>query len=57
MRRTKINAADIIAMLIGETDTGVGAPPQLPGHLEDRLASMGGAAAPSGRRNRRRRVN
>jgi hypothetical protein len=56
MRRTTIQAANIIAMLLGETDTGFGAPSPLPGHVEDRIASMGGAPAPSRRRLRRRRV-
>ena len=55
MRKTSIHTVDLITMLLGEVDTGSGAPSALPGHVQDRIASMGGADS-TRRRFPRRRV-
>jgi hypothetical protein len=51
MRKTSLSYIDMISLLLGDKDLGSGAPRPLPGHVEDRLASMGAGAA---RVNRRR---
>jgi hypothetical protein len=56
MQKNPINTIDLISLIIGEPDTGAGAPRPLPGHVEDRLASMGRGANPAGRRRSRRRA-
>jgi hypothetical protein len=55
MRRTSDSTIEIITLLLGDPDTGAGAPRPLPGHVEDRLASMGGGVKPNRRRFSRRR--
>ena len=56
MRKTSMSSLEIITMLLGEPDSGSGAPRPLPGHVEDRLASMGhGGVKPNRRRFSRRR--
>lgn len=56
MRKTPFSTIDIISVLLGDADTGSGAPRPLPGHVEDRLASMGeGGGKASRRRSTRRR--
>jgi hypothetical protein len=56
MNKTSFNSIDVLSLLIGEPDLSHGAPRPLPGHVEDRLASMGdGAAAVRRRRFSRRR--
>jgi len=53
MYKTSISAIDMISLLLGDEDRGIGAPRPLPGHVEDRLASMG-AAAGAARTERRK---
>lgn len=55
MHKTTLSTIDIIAALLGDADSGAGAPRPLPGHVEDRLASMGAGVAKSGRRRFSRR--
>ncbi len=58
MRKNSRSTIDIaISALLGDADTGSGAPRPLPGHVEDRLASMGdgGGVKPGRRRFSRRR--
>lgn len=55
MRKTSLSTIDIISVLLGDADSGSGAPRPLPGHVEDRLASMGGGAKAGRRRFPRRR--
>jgi hypothetical protein len=56
MNKTSISSIEIITLLLGDPDTGAGAPRTLPGHVEDRLASMGGVGVkPNRRRFSRRR--
>lgn len=55
MRKTSISSIEIITMLLGDPDTGAGAPRPLPGHVEDRLASMGGGGVKPNRRRFSRR--
>jgi hypothetical protein len=57
MRKNSITTIDLIAILLGETDNGSGRPHVLPGHVEDRLASMGGGTARSRPRFPRRRAS
>jgi hypothetical protein len=55
MRKTPFSTIDIVSVLLGDTDTGSGVPRPLPGHVEDRLASMGSGAAKANRRRFSRR--
>lgn len=55
MSKTSFSNIDMLSLLIGEPDLGHGAPRPLPGHVEDRLASMGDGAAKVGRRRFSRR--
>lgn len=55
MRKTSFSTIDMISLLLGESDLGNGAPRPLPGHVEDRLASMGNSAGKPGRRRFARR--
>jgi hypothetical protein len=56
MQKTAITM-DILAVLLGETDNGSGAPIRRAGHIEDRLASIGGDVKPARRRRTRRRLS
>lgn len=53
MYKTSLSAVEMISLLLGDEDRGMGAPRPLPGHVEDRLASMG-AGAGATRVNRRK---
>lgn len=55
MSKTSFSTIDMISLLIGDSDLGNGAPRTLPGHVEDRLASMGDGAKTARRRFSRRR--
>ena len=55
MNKTSIRTVDLVNLLLGATDSGAGAPPALPGHVEDKLASMGSRPA-RGRRFARGRA-
>lgn len=53
MKKTSFDS--VVSLLLGDVDLGIGAPRPLPGHVEDRLASMGDGVARSGRRRSSRR--
>jgi hypothetical protein len=55
MYKTSISAVEMISLLLGDEDRGIGVPRPLPGHVEDRLASMGAGAARAQRRKFSRR--
>ena len=56
MNKTSFSTINVISLLLGDADLGIGAPRPLPGHVEDRLASMGGGGvARTGRRRFSRR--
>lgn len=58
MRKTSSHTVNVISLLFGDEDLGIGAPRPVPGHVEDRLASMGANAARTDRRRfPRRRVS
>jgi hypothetical protein len=52
MSKNSIRTVDLIVLLLGQTDTGAGVPRALPGHVQDRIASMGDGAARPGKRKR-----
>jgi hypothetical protein len=55
MNKTSFGTINVVSLLLGDVDLGIGAPRPLPGHVEDRLASMGDGVARSSRRRSSRR--
>ena len=56
MHKNSQSTIGMMSLLLGgDSDLGNGAPRPLPGHVEDRLASMGDGAAKRGRRRFSRR--
>lgn len=55
MNKTSFSTINLISLLLGDEDLGSGAPRPMPGHVEDRLASMGASAGRTGRRRLARR--